>query len=50
VHDADRADLVLPVFGQARFDLRRIDAAAPVVADELGLEAELFGDLLPQRG
>ena len=35
---------------QPRLDGRRIGAAAPVGGDELRLEAQLDGDVLPQRG
>ena len=50
MQDADRLDLVVLVFAQARFDRLRIGAGAPVGGDEFGLEAELLGHLLPQRG
>ena len=50
VQDADRLDLLGLVLAQARFDGRGIGAGAPVGGDELGLEADAFRHLLPQRG
>ena len=50
VQDADRLDLLVLVFAELGFDRLRIDALAPVGGDELRLEAEPLGHLLPQRG
>ena len=49
VQHAHRLDLVRLVLAQMRLDRRRVGADAPVGLDELGLEPELLGHLLPQR-
>ena len=49
VHHAHRLDGVRLVLAQPRFDRLRVGAGAPVAGDELGLQAEPLGHLLPQR-
>ena len=44
-----RLDLVRPIFGQARLDFGRIDAAAPIPGNEIDDQPELHRDALPQR-
>ena len=49
VQHADGLDLLGLVLAQLGFDGLRVDALAPVGGDELRLEAELLGHLLPER-
>ena len=50
VHDTNCLDLVRLVVSQPSFDCLGVSATAPVAFNELGLEAKLFSQLLPQRG
>ena len=48
VHHAHGLDGVLPVGLQALVDLRGVDPAPPVAGDPLDVQAQPFGDLLPE--
>jgi hypothetical protein len=50
VNHADGADGVRLVLAQLRFDCGRIGTSAPVGGEQLDLQSELAGHLLPQAG
>jgi hypothetical protein len=50
VHDADRLDRMARVFAKPALDPLRIDAAAPIGADEFGPQAQSRRHVLPQGG
>src|SRR5690349_3893069 len=50
VYDAQRLDAFIGVAAQALFNRVRIGAVAPVTGDEVDIQAELGGHLLPEGG